>query len=172
MLFLMAVGVALVMAALLLRLFFRSLPDLMEALFRPSSETLKLVVGVGLAVVIGFSAYYKLPKHFPKLARHLDPKATVATNDQSKAVVQARTNAVLLSNTVTVTTPAVATIHGVKLGDVVQISAIHPPIALRSATITSIDETQVTVIASSGSYTIPWKDLTGIKAAPAVKATP
>lgn len=163
------------MAVLLLRLFFGSVPDMLEALYRPSAATLKLVIGVALAVIMGFSAYYKLPKHFPKLARLRDANATnaVATDAKSKStVVQARTTQSATNSVESLS--VVPTLNGVKLGDTVQISAIRPPVALRSATVTSLDQTQLTVIATSGSYTILWKDVTGLKVAtpPVTKGAP
>lgn len=166
-----SVGVALLMAVLLFRLFFSDLPDFVEALSRLSSATWKAVIWGSLAVVMGIAAYYTLPRHFPKLASNREAKvttATVATDAKSKStVVQARSSP---TNSVAVPAPREATIRGVKLGDNVQISAIHPPVALRSAVIASMDETQLTVRATSGSYTILWKDLTGLKAASTNKA--
>ena len=169
MVFWISIGIGLVMAVLLLRLFFGTVPDMLEALYRPSAATLKLVIGVALAVVMGFSAYYKLPKHFPKLAQLPDANATNAVSTDAKSVVQARTSQSPTNSVQSLS--VVPTLNGVKLGDTIQISAIHPPIALRSATVTSMDQTQLTVIATSGSYTILWKDVTGLKVAtpPATK---
>jgi hypothetical protein len=160
-----SVGVAVLMAVVLFRLFFSDLPDFVESLSRLSSATWKVLFWGSLAAVMGIAAYYTLPRHFPKLARSGGPKAataTVATDAKSKStVVQARSSS---TNSVAAPAPREATIRGVKLGDNVQISAIHPPVALRSAVITSMDDTQLTVRATSGSYTVLWKDLTGLKA--------
>jgi len=157
------------MGFLLLRLFFGDLPELLEAFYRPNSASWKLFIGIALAIVMGFSAYHTLPRHFPQLA----------AKQTKPGVVQARTNAVPLTNAIALTNSVapspspVPTSHGVKLGDTVQISAIHPPVSMRSAVITAIDDTQLTVCGTGGSYTILWKDLTGLKAAsaPAVKST-
>lgn len=161
-----AVGVALLMAVLLFRLFFSDLPDFVEALSRLSSATWKVVIWGSLAAVMGIAAYHTLPRHFSKLARYREPKVTTATVAATDAkakstAVQARSSS---TNSVAAPAPREATIRGVKLGDNVQISAIHPPVALRSAVITSMDDTQLTVRATSGSYTVLWKDLTGLKA--------
>ena len=165
-----SVGVALLMAVVLFRLFFSDLPDFVESLSRLSSATWKVVIWGSLAVVMGIAAYHRLPRHFPQLARSSEPKVAttpVATDAKSKPIaVQARSNSESPTNSTAAAgpLPREAASRGVKLGDNVQISAIHPPVALRSAVITSIDETQLTVRATSGSYTILWKDLTGLKA--------
>ena len=156
------------MAVLLFRLFFSDLPDFVEALSRLSLATWKVVFWGGLAVIMGVAAYYTLPRHFPKLVGSREAKvttATAATDAKSKATaVQARRNSELLSSPAAAEpVPQEARLRGVKLGDNVQISAIHPPVALRSAVITSMNESQVVVRATSGSYTILWKDLTGLK---------
>ena|SRR5687767_8402680 len=164
MLLCISVVAALLMAVVLFRLFFSGFPDVVEGFCRPNFCTLKVIIWAAIAIAVGISAYYTLPRHFSKLARHRDAKATMAaaTNATSKpTVVQARTTS---GQTNSVAAPS-PTVHGVKLGDTVQISAIHPPIALRSAVVTSIDDTQLTVRATSGSYTVLWKDLTDIRSA-------
>ena len=156
------------MAVLLFRLFFSDFPDFVEAFCRPNFSTLKVIIWGALAIVMGISAYYRLHRHFPQLARQSGPKAVVATatNATSKPhVVQARTNSSPLTNSLAAPPPAETVVRGVKVGDTVQISAIHPPVALRGVVITSIDDTQLTVRATSGSYTILWKDLTDLKSA-------
>ena len=163
MLFCISVAVALLMAVLLFRLFFSDFPDFVEAFCRPNFSTLKVIIWAALALVMGISAYYTLPRHFPQLARYRDPKTTAtaaATNANSKPVVQARTTSGRQTDSAAAPPP---TMRGVKLGDTVQIAAIHPPVALRNVVITSIDDTQLTVRATSGSYTILWKDLTDLK---------
>jgi hypothetical protein len=102
------------------------------------------------------------------LAKKRDQKAPVAANTASKPIVaQARTQTSARATPAAATPPipAEALAHGVKLGDNVQISALEPAIALRSAVITSMNETQLTIRANSGTYSILWKDLTGLKLA-------
>jgi hypothetical protein len=60
--------------------------------------------------------------------------------------------------------PESAVMYGVKVGDVVEISALKPMIALRRATIFAMDNEQLTVRAGNDSYTVRWKDLTQLKA--------
>ena len=161
-----AIGIALLMAVLLFRLFFSDLPDFVECLSRLSAGTWKVVAWTTLALVMGIAAYFTLPRHFPKLAQSRDAKPKVAAkNDVAStpsAVVQARSST---THSPAGPAPHEATIRGVKLGDTVQISAINPAVALRTAVIASMDNTQLTVRATSGSYTILWKDLTGLKLA-------
>jgi hypothetical protein len=168
MLFCISVAVALLMGVVLFRLFFSGFPDFVEGFSRPNFCTLKVVIWAALALVMGISAYYTLPRHFSQLARYRDPKASTAgaTNAASTpTAVQARSTSGARTDSIAAPPPTDATLHGFKLGDTVQISAIHPPIALRTAVITSINDTQLTVRATSGSYTILWKDLTGLKSA-------
>ena len=160
MLFWISVGVALLMAVLLFRLFFSGLPDFMESFFRLNVCTLKLAIWAAVAIGMGIGSYYILPRHIPQLARHGDAKETAATEAKSKPIV-----AKARSNSVATAPPLAATSRGVKLGDTVQISATNPAVALRSALITSLDDTQLTVRATSGSYTILWKDLTVLRPA-------
>jgi hypothetical protein len=60
--------------------------------------------------------------------------------------------------------PEYAARYGVKVGDVVEISALKPMIAFRRAMITGMDNEQLTVRAGNDSYTVHWKDLTHLKA--------
>ena len=60
--------------------------------------------------------------------------------------------------------PEQAARRGVNVGDVVEISALKPMIALRRATITAMDNEQLTVRAGSDSYTVRWNDLTKLRA--------
>jgi hypothetical protein len=170
MLFCISVVAALLMAVVLFRLFFSGFPDFVEGFCRPNSSTLKLVIWAALAIVTGVSAYYTLPKHVPLLARYRNPTTTTATATDAgskRTAVQARTTSRARTNSVSAPLPTEATLRGVKVGDTVQISAIHPPVALRSAVITSMDDTQLVVrgTSGSGSYSILWKDLTGLKPA-------
>jgi hypothetical protein len=61
------------------------------------------------------------------------------------------------------TLPESAARYGVKAGDVVEISALKPMIALRRATITDMDNEQLTVRAGNDSYEVRWNDLTKLK---------
>lgn len=154
---------AVLMAAVLFRLFFSNLVEMVEAIYRPDFSTLKLVIWAALAIAMGFGAYHTLPRHIPLFARQHKSKPATATNEAKSAVAQASTTSAALAHSPA--TPDSAAVHGFKVGDTVQISSIQPPIALRSAVITSIDQTQVVVRAISGSYTSLWKDLAGIKPA-------
>ena len=60
--------------------------------------------------------------------------------------------------------PESAAKYGVKVGDVVEISASKPMIALRHATITDMDNEQLTVRAGNDSYDVRWDELTKLKA--------
>ncbi len=60
--------------------------------------------------------------------------------------------------------PESAARYGIKVGDVVEISASKPMIALRHATITDMDNEQLTVRAGNDSYDVRWDDLTKLKA--------
>jgi hypothetical protein len=167
MLFWISIGVALLMAVLLFRLFFSGLPDFMESFFRLNVCTLKLAIWAAVAIGMGIGSYYILPRHIPQLARHRDAKETAATEETSSKPIVAKARA----NSVATAPPLAATSRGVKLGDTVQISATNPAVALRSALITSLDDTQLTVRATSGSYTILWKDLTVLRPAVATVKT-
>ena len=160
MLFWISLGVALLTAVLLFRLFFSGLPDFMESFFRLNVCTLKLAIWAVVAAGMGIGSYSILPRHIPQLARHREAKPTAATESRSKPIV-----ANARANSVATAPPLAATSRGVKLGDSVQISATNPAVALRSAMITSLDDTQLTVRATSGSYTILWKDLTVLRPA-------
>ena len=175
MLICISIGLALFTAVLLFRLFFGGFPDFVEAFCRPNFSTLKVVIWAAVAIVAGIGAYRTVPRHFPQFAGHRQPKETVATATNTTAtptVVQARTSSGPQTNSDAPSLPAEAIARGVKFGDTVQISAIHPPVALRSATITSIDDTQLTVRATSGSYTILWKDVADLKSLTVVTNKP
>jgi len=53
----------------------------------------------------------------------------------------------------------------VKIGDTVEISALTPAIALRRATITSMNSEQLTVRSGFEDYTVRWKDVMKLKPA-------
>jgi hypothetical protein len=60
--------------------------------------------------------------------------------------------------------PEPAVRYSVKVGDVVEISALKPMIAFHRAWITAMDDEQLTVRSGSDTYTVRWEDLTQLKA--------
>ena len=60
--------------------------------------------------------------------------------------------------------PEPAALYGVQIGEIVEISALKPVVALHRATITAMDGDQLTVRAGNDAYTVRWKDLTQLKA--------
>ena len=61
--------------------------------------------------------------------------------------------------------PEAAARYGVKVGDVVEISALKPMIVLNHATITAMDNEQLTVRAGNDTITVRWQDMMRLKAA-------
>jgi hypothetical protein len=59
--------------------------------------------------------------------------------------------------------PESAVLYGVQTGDIVAISALKPVIALHRATITAMDNEQLTVRDGNDTYIVRWKDLTQLK---------
>lgn len=61
------------------------------------------------------------------------------------------------------TVPHPAVRYGVVVGDVVDISAVTPPIALHRATLTAMDNDQLTVRAGDDTFNVRWGDLINLK---------
>lgn len=59
--------------------------------------------------------------------------------------------------------PHAAIRYGVALGDIVDISAVTPPIALHRATLTAMDNDQLTVRDGHDTFTVHWPDLIQLK---------
>lgn len=74
----------------------------------------------------------------------------------------ARADAPLLKEKVS-SVPQAAHRYGVAVGETVDISAVTPPMALNRATITAMDNDQLTVRAGSDSFTVRWENLIHLK---------
>lgn len=61
--------------------------------------------------------------------------------------------------------PEVANRYGVAVDDVVDISAITPPIALHRATLTAMDKERLTVRAGENVFTVRWENLIHLRKA-------
>ena len=59
--------------------------------------------------------------------------------------------------------PKAAVGYGVKVGDTVDIAALKPAIALHNATLTAMNDDQVTVRTRADVFTVRWNDLTRLK---------
>lgn len=193
MLLLISIGLAFLMGAALYRLFFRDFadfidcvrfwfqPDLISILRNEWQEdmwgTMKLGVWLCISILMGFAAFSKLPDLFPRLAPE---RQSVAYNHKSSEPVPApyipppvsartRTNGgaaapgrQFASNQ---SLPPQALQYEVKPGDVVELSALKPAVALRRATIVSMNTNDITLQTPSESYTILWKDITRLRQA-------
>jgi hypothetical protein len=60
--------------------------------------------------------------------------------------------------------PKAAVGYGVKVGDTVDIAALNPPIALHNATLTAMNNDQLTVRSRADVFVVRWDDLTRLKA--------
>ena len=185
-----SVGLGLLMAAALYRLFFKDFGDFIECVrfyFQPDLisilrnewredmwGTMKLGVWAAISIIMGLTAHYKLPQLIPQLAEAKPaqweswstpskPKAYAAK--ELPAAARAPSKPATNSPTQPAALPEPAIRYGVKPGDTVEISALTPAIALRRAVITAMDNEQLTVKSSADSYTILWKDLTRLKVA-------
>ena len=193
MLLCISVGVALVMAIALFRLFFKDFADFVECLrfyFQPNLISLfrgemqedfwgstKLGVWLALSVAMGFAALYKLPQLFPSLAptaaaresevwlaEDVEAEEVVRTDWETSKADQMVAGATNSgAATAALNTSSHAARYGVKLGDTVEIAALRPAIALRRATIAALNEDQLTVRSGYDSYTVLWKDVTKLK---------
>ena len=195
MLLLISIGLALAMAAALYRLFFRDFADFIDCVrfwFQPDLisilrnewqqdmwGTMKLGVWLSISVLMGIAAFSKLPDLFPGLAPatqsvaynnkssepvpYLPPPVSARTRTTNGASAPARQFA---SNQ---SLPPQALQYDVKPGDVVELSALKPAVALRRATIVSMNTNDITLQTPSESYTILWKDITRLR--PAAKAS-
>jgi hypothetical protein len=185
----LSIAVGVVIAVALFRLFFEDAADFLECIrfyFTPDFisairgewaedwwASMKLGVWLAVSIGMGFVAHYKFEQFWgsgPDAETVAARAADVAMSDEPEEEDQAGTKPAI-KPTLVVTNPPVATpagpaqSYGVKVGDVVQISALNPAIALRRATIVSIDNDQVTVRSGVDDFTVQWKNVTKIKAA-------
>ena len=191
MLIAISIAAGVIMAALLFRLFFKGFSDFIECLrfyFQPNIislfrgdlvddfwGSLRLGVWVVLSLIVTVGTYVKVGQFFPGLrpenakisarSSYNQPKAasTPVESDESEGegetAVTASAVPVNQARQVSNLPPG----REAKVGDVVEISALKPAIALRRATVTSVDADQITVRSSSDTYTIQWKDVAALK---------
>lgn len=185
--------VAVVMAALLFRLFFKDFADFVECLrfyFQPDFISLfrgellkdwwgstKFAVWVAIPLIMGLLTFCKLAQWFPSLRGHNisqvsareqadEPEEpdTTATNEPGNASVQSSARSSIGTNLIASTQIQTnvlrqAARHDVKVGDIVAISALKPAISLRRATITDMNDEQVTVSNGGDRFTVQWKNV-------------
>ena len=179
------------MAAVLFRLFFKDLPDFIECLrfyFQPNIisvfrgeweqdwwASLKLGVWFSLAVGMGFATHYKLPQLIPSLTAHGLPQTVYAAEPATQAVARTEVEDIkeptLTTTNISATnaaagTPALpdyAAQYGVKVGDTVELIAMKRTIALRRATITSMDKEQLIVSSGVDTFAFRWSDINRLK---------
>jgi hypothetical protein len=180
-----SIGAAVLMAAALFRLFFKDFPDFVECLrfyFQPNFiswlrgewqqdwwVSFKLGVWLALSILMGLATMYKLPHLFPSLARQ--SIFASARSSQSGFEDTPKPEAPVLNPTNTPSEPAAqapalpdyAAHYGVKVGNTVEIIALNRTIALRRATITAMDQQQITVSSGNDSYTFHWEDINRLK---------
>jgi hypothetical protein len=193
MLLVISIGLALLMGAALYRLFFRDFADFIDCVrfwFQPDLisilrdewqqdmwGTMKLGVWLTISMLMGIAAFSKLPDIFPQLtparesvaynhksserapAPYIPPPVSARTRTNGQAAVPARQ---FTSNQ---SLPPQALQYEVKPGDVVELSALKPAVALRRATVVSMNTNEIAVQTTSGSYTILWKDVMRLRQA-------
>jgi hypothetical protein len=197
MLIAISIAAGVIMAALLFRLFFKGFSDFIECLrfyFQPNIislfrgelvddfwGSLRLGVWVVLSLIVTVGTYVKVGQFFPGLkpenarisarSSYNQPKTTSSAvesdepDGEVETAVPASAIPVSQARQVSNLPPG----REAKVGDVVEISALKPAIALRRATVTSVDAEQITVRSSSDSYTIQWKDVAALKPSTAAR---
>ena len=197
MLIAISIAAGVIIAALLFRLFFKGFSDFIECLrfyFQPNIislfrgelvddfwGSLRLGVWVVLSLIVTVGTYVKVGQFFPGLkpenarisarSSYNQPKtaSTPVESDEpegeGETAVTASAVPVSQSRQVSNLPPG----REAKVGDVVEISALKPAIALRRATVTSVDAEQITVRSSSDTYTIQWKDVAALKPSTAAR---
>ena len=183
----LSIAVGAVMAVALFRLFFKDFSDFIECVrfyFQPNIISVfrgewaedwwgstKLGVWLAISIGMGFVAHYKFEQFWGGDAETVAARTadTIARNEpeddgepEPDHVIKP---AVVTSNSAVVSLAGPARGYGVKVGDVVQISALSPAIALRRATIVSMDNEQVTVRSGVDDFKVPWKNVAKLKPA-------
>src|SRR5215211_1584116 len=180
-----SIGATFLMAAALFRLFFKDFPDFVECLrfyFQPNFiswlrgewaedwwGSLKLGVWLALSIAMGFATMYKLPYFFPSLAsQSIIASAHSAHSDfedtpKPPAPVVNPTNTASETVSEAAALPDHAAHYGVKVGNTVEIVALNRTMALRRATITAMDQQEITVGSGNDSYTFHWQDINRLR---------
>jgi hypothetical protein len=197
MLIAISIAAGVIVAALLFRLLFKGFSDFINCLrfyFQPDIislfrgelvqdfwASLRLGLWVGVSLIVTVATYVKVGQYFPGLkpahstisARSSSnqpksasaPEESVEPEDEVEAALPAGAVQATQVQKVSNLPPG----REAKVGDVVEISALKPAVALRRATVTSVDSQQITVRSSSDSYTIQWKDVAALKPATAAR---
>jgi hypothetical protein len=184
--------VGVLMAALLYRLFFKDFADFVECLrfyFQPDIisafrgelvedwwGSTKLAVWLIVSIGMGAATYFKVGQWLPALKdQRFSPATIVRTvtgRTQSPAAHYEVEDRDVTGSLLTQSTGAVnaattglpnADKYRVKVGEIVEISAVTPAIALRRATVIKITDEQLTVRAGVDDYTIRWSDVIRLK---------
>lgn len=143
----------------------------------------KFAVWVAIPLIMGLVTFCAMAQWFPSLRGHdishvsatepadepEEPEdAVTATNEQGNASVQRSAKSSAETNSVAATqtqgnVPWQAARYDVKIGDVVEISALKPAIALRHATITDMNNEQIIVSNGGDRFTVQWKNVTKLQ---------
>jgi hypothetical protein len=180
-----SIGATVMMAAALYRLFFKDFSDFVECLryyFQPNFisllrgewqedwwASLKLGVWLALSIAMGLATMYKLPHLFPSLASHSIFASARASQDNFEDTPKPPVPVAQTTNTASGTaseapaSPDYAAHYGIKIGNTVEVVALNRTIALRRATITAMDQQQITVHSGNDSYTFRWEDINRLK---------
>jgi hypothetical protein len=180
-----SIGATVLMAAALFRLFFKDFSDFVECLryyFQPNFiswfrgewkedwwASLKLGVWMTLSIVMGVATMYKLPHFLPSLAGQSIFASTRSSIRDLEDTPKPPMPVAVATNTASATTPEAAASpdyaghYGIKVGQTVEIAAVNRSIVLRRATITAMDQQQITVRSGNDSYTFRWEDINRLK---------
>ena len=183
----LSILVGVVIAVALFRLFFKDFGDFLEcvrfyltpniiSMFRGELAedwwgSTKLGVWIAVSIGMGFVAHYKFEQSWGGskaeivTARSANQNLSDEDEAEAKPTTQRTNLAMNLVPSHAANIPASAPLnsYGVKVGDVVEISAVKPPIALRRATVSAIDTNQITVRNGVDEYQVRWKDLAKLK---------
>ena len=184
----LSIVVGVLIAVGLFRLFFKDATDFLECVryyFQPDILSVfrgewledwwgstKLGVWLAVSVGMGFVAHYKFDQFWGSGSNDADVvmarSPELGEEDEEPVPTQPpKATATTVATAQTSDLPTPAKQYGVKVGDTVQISAINPAIALRRATIASMDADQITVKNGLDDFKIRWQDVTKLKASAA-----
>jgi hypothetical protein len=182
-----SIGVAVAVAAGLFRVFFKDLPDFVECLrfyFQPNFiswlrgewredwwASWKLGVWMTLSLAMGGITMFAVPKVLPSLGsqrifvRAHSSQSDLEDTPKPPLRVSVPTNTVSGTTSNASALPDYATHYGVKVGSNVEIVALNRTIALRRATITAMDQQQISVQSGNDAYSFKWEDINRLKPA-------
>jgi hypothetical protein len=142
----------------------------------------KFVVWVVISLAMGAATLYKLPQLIPGLkhkavatltsvqkvaSRTKNPASSQLENQEQISPTYTNQDSNISSNSVPATKtsapPAGANRYGLKVGDTIEISAVNPAIALRKATVITMNSEQLIVRSGVDDYTVRWDDIIKVK---------